>query len=308
LTALATAYFIEAVYAGHRLRKAGITHVHCHFTTHIGLLLGRVFDIGLSMTIHGPDDLVDPEGFQLGEKVRVSRFVSAISYFGKSQIMLYSSPKDWYKLEVTPLGIDIAGWRAALFREAPAPFELISVGRLVKVKGYPVLLDALALLVSQDRNVRLTLVGDGQDRSDLEKQANHLGIADRVTFMGWRTQEELHKFYQNSDLFVLSSFAEGIPVVLMEAMASGVPCVAPRIVGIPELIRDHIEGLLVTPSHVDELVTAIAELMDSPSLRHQMAKLCRERIAEKYELRKNALHLSEVFCRWIPNLNDRRLA
>lgn len=307
LTALATAYFIEAIYAGHRLRRAGISHVHCAFATTVALLLGRVFDVGLSMTIHGPADLVDPEGFRLAEKVRVSKFVSGISYFGKSQIMLYSSPEDWYKLEVTPLGIDSAGWRPAVFREAPAPFDLISVGRLEKVKGYPVLLGALASLVAQARNVRLTLVGDGPDRSDLEKQASQLGIADRVTFTGWKTQEELRKLYQNSDLFVLSSLAEGIPVVLMEAMASGVPCVAPRIAGIPELLRDHKEGILVTPSQADELVTAIAELMERPSLRRQMAKLCRERIAEKYELRKNTLHLSEVFCRWIPNLNDRRL-
>jgi len=307
LTALATAYFIEAVYAGHRLRKAGITHVHCAFATTVALLLGRVFDIGLSMTIHGPADLVDPEGFQLAEKVRASKFVSGISYFGKSQIMLYSSPRDWHKLEVTPLGIDIARWRPAIFRENPAPFELISVGRLEKVKGYPLLLDAFAALVAQARNVRLTVVGDGPDRSGLEKQARQLGIADRVTFAGWRTQEELRKLYQNSDLCVLFSFAEGIPVVLMEAMASGVPCVAPLIAGIPELIRDHIEGLLVTPSDTKELVTAIAEVMDRPGLRRQMAKLCRERITAKYELRKNTLHLSEVFTRWVRNVNERRL-
>jgi len=214
--------------------------------------------------------------------------------------MLWSSPSDWQKLEVTPLGIDATGWQSAPFRERPAPFQLVSVGRLAEVKGYPLLLDAVALLVTEGRDLRLTLVGDGPERDQLEEQARRLGIADKIVFAGWKTQEELRQLYQNSDICVLSSFAEGIPVVLMEAMASSVPCVAPRITGIPELIRDGIEGLLVTPSHTEELASAIRKMMDEPDLRRQMASLCRERIADKYELRKNVLHLSEVFKRWIP--------
>ena len=303
VTLLATAYFIEAVMAGYRLRKAGITHVHSAYATTVALIVGRVFDIRLSMTLHGPAEFVDPEGFRIREKVRAAQFVSGISYFGRSQIMLWSSPSDWQKLEVTPLGIDITGWQPAAFREHPAPFHLISVGRLAEVKGYPVLLDAVGLLIKEGRDLRLTLVGDGPERDQLKEQARRLGIADKVVFAGWKTQDELRLLYQNSEVCVLSSFAEGIPVVLMEAMASGIPCVAPRITGIPELIRDGIEGLLVTPSHTDELASAIGTLMDDPDLRRQMASLCRHRIAEKFELRKNVLHLSEVFKRWIPQ-ND----
>jgi len=303
LTMLATAYFIEAVLAGYRLRKAGIAHVHSAYASTVALILGRVFDLGISMTLHGPAEFVDPEGFRIREKVRAARFVSGISYFGRSQIMLWSSPSDWQKLEVTPLGIDATGWQSAPFRERPAPFQLVSVGRLAEVKGYPLLLDAVALLVTEGRDLRLTLAGDGPERDQLEEQARRLGIADKIVFAGWKTQEELRQLYQNSDICVLSSFAEGIPVVLMEAMASSVPCVAPRITGIPELIRDGIEGLLVTPSHTEELASAIRKMMDEPDLRRQMASLCRERIADKYELRKNVLHLSEVFKRWIPR-ND----
>ena len=152
-----------------------------------------------------------------------------------------------------------------IFREHPSPFELISVGRLVNIKGYPLLLDAVAQLRQACRDVRLTLAGDGPDRASLEAQAQRLGIADRVFFAGWKNQDELRELYRGSDACVMSSFAEGVPVVLMEAMATGVPCVAPRINGIPELIRDGVDGLLFTASDVEELVAAVGKLMDIPT-------------------------------------------
>ena len=303
-TALATAYFAEAVLAGYRLQGAGIAHVHSEFSSTVALILGRVFDIGISMTLHGPAEFADPEGFRIKEKVQAAKFVCSISYFGRSQIMLWSSPSDWDKLEVTPLGTDVSGWLPATFRERPAPFELISVGRLAAVKGYPLLIDAVARLVDQGRDVRLTLVGDGPERSYLEEQSGRLGITSKIIFAGWKNQAALQELYQNSDLCVLSSFAEGVPVVLMEAMAAGLPCVAPRITGIPELIRHGIDGILVTPSDTEELAGAIAGLMDQPELRRQLAKLCRERIADKYDLGKNVRHLSDVFTRRL-SLNDR---
>jgi colanic acid/amylovoran biosynthesis glycosyltransferase len=303
-TMLATAYFIEAVCAGYRLQKAGITYVHSVYSTTVALIVSRVFDIRLSMTLHGPAEFTDPEGFGIREKVRAADLVCAISYFGRSQIMLWSSASDWHKLEVTPLGVETTGWKTATFRERPSPFELISVGRLVEIKGYPLLLEAVAQLHAEGRDVRLTLVGDGQDRASLEEQARQMEIAELVVFAGWKNQEELRELYAKSDVCVLSSFAEGIPVVLMEAMTAGVPCVAARINGIPELIRDGIDGLLFTPSNVQELTAAIGRLMDSAELRRRMAHSSREQAAGKYDLRKNVLHLSEVFSRWVSPESD----
>lgn len=297
---LATAYFAEAVLAGHRIHKAGFTHVHCVYSTTVGLILARVFPVDLSMTIHGSDEFIDPEGFRMEEKVRAASFVLAISYFGKSQIMRWSSPEDWHKIDITPLGIDTKGWVPAPFRERPATFNVITVGRLVPVKGYSLLLEAMAMLVAQGRSVRLTFVGDGPERSRLQEHTRRLGILDCVVFAGWKSQEEVLELYRGSDVCALSSFAEGVPVVLMEAMAIGVPCVAPRITGIPELVRDGVEGLLVTAANVEELATAIAEMMDKPDLRRRMASASRERIAEKYDLSKNVAHLSEVFRRRAP--------
>ena len=267
--ALTLAYFAEAVAAGHRLNKAGITHVHSVYSTTVALILSRIFDVHLSMTLHGPAEFTDPVGFAIEEKVRAAELVCSISYFGRSQIMLWSSAKDWHKLQVTPLGVDATGWERATFREMPSPFELIAAGRLVEIKGFPLLLDAVAEMRRRGRNVRLTLAGDGPGRQGLEEQARRLGIADRVVFAGWKNQDELRALYRQSDAFVMSSFAEGVPVVLMEAMATGVPCVAPRINGIPELIRDGVDGLLFTASDVAELVAATERLVDDAEMRRK---------------------------------------
>jgi glycosyltransferase involved in cell wall biosynthesis len=296
---LATAYFCEAITAGYRMHKAGIRYVHSVYSTTVAMILSLVFDINMSMTLHGSAEFVDPEGFGLYEKVQKAQLVRSISFFGKSQIMLSSSSADWHKLRVTPLGVDILEWRPRAFRENPAPFDLISVGRLVETKGCPLLLQAMAQLRDQGRDIRLTLVGDGSLRPSLERQARQLEIANRVIFAGWKTHDELHRLCSTSDGCVLASFAEGLPVVLMEAMSAGVPCVAPRISGIPELIRDGIDGLLFTSSNVDELVAAIAQLMDDPKLRYNMARSSRERVTDKYDLLKNALQLSDVFRYWI---------
>ncbi len=298
-TLLAMAYFAEAVYAGHRLRREAITHVHSVYSTTVALILSRIFDINLSMTLHGPMEFIDPEGFGIRDKVRAAQLVCSISSFGRSQIMLSSSPQDWQKLEVTPLGVETLGWHISAFREHPSPFELISVGRLVDIKGYPLLLDAIAELCKQGRDVRLTLAGDGPDRATLEAQAQRLGVSDRVFFAGWKNQDELRALYRSSDACVMSSFAEGVPVVLMEAMATGVPCVAPCINGIPELIRDGVDGLLFAASDVEELVAAIGRLIDEPDLRRRMAQSCPGRVGDKYDLRKNVRGLSEIFSRWI---------
>ena len=298
-TLLAMAYFAEAVFAGHRIQKAGLTHVHSVYTTTVALILSRIFAVHLSMTLHGPTEFNDPEGTRLRDKVHAAEVVGTISYFARSQTMLWSSPEDWHKLEVTPLGVDARSWELAPFRERPSPFELIAAGRLADIKGFPLLLDAVATLRKQGRDVRLTLAGDGPARKKLEEQAQRLGIADRVVFAGWKNQDDLRALYRQSDAFVMSSFAEGVPVVLMEAMATGVPCVAPRINGIPELIRDGMDGLLFTVSDVAEMAAATERLMDDTGMRRRMAESSRARVADKYDLHKNVERLAEVLNKWV---------
>ncbi|HVP49780.1 MAG TPA: glycosyltransferase family 4 protein [Candidatus Bathyarchaeia archaeon] len=297
-TALALAYFAEAISVGHYLKKVGIEYVHSVYSSTVALILARAFYIHLSMTLHGSGEFVDPEGFAIRDKVEAAERVCAISYFGRSQIMLWSDPADWSKLRVTPLGVDVNRWATAECRGEPHPFELISVGRLVSGKGLSLLLDAVKDLVDMGKDVRLTLVGDGPDRPALEAQAASLGVSQHVVFAGWMDQGALHKLYRRSDVAVMSSFAEGVPVVLMEAMATGIPCVAPRITGIPELIRDGVDGLLFTASNVAEMATAITRLMDEPDLRRRMAVSARARITDKYNLEKNVDALADIFSEW----------
>ena len=296
---LALAYFAEAVWVGHRLKKMGITHVHSVYSTTVALILSRIFDVQLSMTLHGPAEFIEPEGFAIREKVAAAELVCSISYFGRSQIMLWSSAADWHKLHVVPLGVDARGWTVAEFRENPVPFELVAAGRLVEIKGIPLLLEAVADLRRRGRSVRLTLAGDGPDRSSLEAMARELDLGDAVVFAGWMNQERLHELYLRSDAFVMSSFAEGVPVVLMEAMATGVPCIAPCINGIPELIRNEVDGLLFTASDVGELVAVIERMIDDPAMRRRMAESSRVQVAAKYDLLKNVDHLSDLLRDWM---------
>ena len=298
-SALAIAYFLEAVYVGYRLQKIGLKHVHTHFSTSVAFVLAQVFDIHLSMTIHGSAEFDDPVGFALREKIAIAERVCTISYSARSQVMRWSSPADWHKLTVIPLGVHVSDRPVVRIPEDRRQFELIAVGRMVKVKGLPLLLEAVAVLSAEERNVRLTLVGEGPGLSDLKEQAQRLGISDRVVFAGLQDQGSLKQLYSGSDLCVLASLAEGVPVVLMEAMAMGVPCVAPRIYGIPELIRHGRDGLLFAPSNVRELASAVGRIMDNPALWSQMSRSCWEQIGEKYELGKNVSELSTVFSEWM---------
>jgi glycosyltransferase involved in cell wall biosynthesis len=139
------------------------------------------------------------------------------------------------------------------------------------------------------------LAGDGPDRDSLKSSAWELGIQDSVIFEGAVNQDRIRDLYAKADAFALASFAEGIPVVLMEAMAMEIPCVSTWITGIPELIRDSVDGLLVAPSDVDSLAWAIARLMDDEELRSRLAKAGRRRVIDKFNLAHNIAQLAEVF-------------
>jgi glycosyltransferase involved in cell wall biosynthesis len=148
-----------------------------------------------------------------------------------------------------------------------------------------------------DRKFKLVIVGNGPDENSLRAAVDRHGLADFVEMTGPLNQDQVRAWYAQSDVFALPSFAEGIPVVLMEAMASGVPCVTTRITGIPELIRDGIDGLLTTPSDVQELADTLAQLIDDPALRHELGEAGRERVREHYDLTTNVTRLAQIFLR-----------
>ena len=291
------AYFAEAVRAGRWMLSQGITHFHSHYSTTVGLLIAKAFPLSWSATVHGSAEFIDPIGFHLPQKIESAAFVCAISSYGRSQMQQLVPYEVWDRIEVSPLGIDLSVYRPAVFRESPAPYEIVSVGKLVSFKGQHVLIDSVHRLAQEGRDIRLRLVGDGPDRQSLEEHIRKFDLSGRVSIEGWRNQEEVRDFYRQADIFVLASFAEGIPVVLMEAMAMRIPCVATRITGIPELIRDGIDGLLVTPSDTEEMTRALSALIDDTELRRRLAEAGRLRVQEKYQLAANVSRLSDIFRR-----------
>jgi glycosyltransferase involved in cell wall biosynthesis len=297
-TARCLFYFLEALLLAKWMRERSITHLHVHFATPaatVGLILTHVVPVTFSMTVHGPDEFYDVSTYFLAEKIEAAKFIVCISYFAQSQLMKLTSGGNWHKFDIARLGVDTSQFSPRPFRASPAPFQILCVGRLVSAKGQRILIKAVEQLLKAGHNLHLQLVGDGPDRVDLETLVTLRGLSGTVTFAGIVNQENIRAFYQNADAFAIASFAEGIPVVLMEAMAMEIPCVATRITGIPELIEDGVDGLLVAPSDIAGMAAAIERLIASPELRESLGKAGRIRVQREYELAASAERLSEVF-------------
>jgi len=294
------AYFVEAAMLGRWMRREGLAHLHVHFATPaatVGLLAKTIFSIGYSFTVHGPDEFYDAPGYRLAEKLQGADFVICISHYARSQIMKLSPVECWGKYEVCRLGVDPSRFAPQPARPAVETFALLCAGRLTPAKGQHILLEALKILIDEGRPVRLSFVGHGPDRASLEAQTQRLGLADYVVFAGAVNQDHILDFYAQADAFVLPSFAEGLPVVLMEAMAMAVPCVTTHITGVPELIENRVNGCLVAPADIDGLARAIAWLIDHPDEARRLGLAGREKVLADYALAESVARLAEVFAR-----------
>ncbi len=293
-------YFTEALMVGVWMQAKGQRHLHAHLGAQaatVAMYVKEVFGFGFSITVHGPDEFYDAPGQYLTRKVESADFICCISNFARSQLMKLSAYEHWHKLEVSRLGVDPEVFKPRPFEEKPAVFEVICVGRLTPAKGQHILIDAMERLLQAGRNIRLRIVGDGPDRASLERHVHRLGRERDIIFEGAVNQDRIRDLYSRAHIFSMPSFAEGIPVVLMESMAMEIPCVTTRITGIPELIRDGIDGLLVAPSSVEELAVALERLMDDPDLRQTLGKNGRKRVVEEYDLSKNVERLGDIFQR-----------
>jgi colanic acid/amylovoran biosynthesis glycosyltransferase len=291
-------YFVEAVILGDWMEEHELTHVHVHFAnpaSTVAMIASQVFAVGFSFTVHGPDEFYDVRGQRLSEKIEKASFVLCIGDFARSQLMKVSPVSNWSKFELAPLGVDIAVFDKRPPRSVGGPFRILCVGRLVPSKGQHILIAAIDDLIQEGRNIRLKFIGDGPDRVSLDGEVNRRGLGEYVTFEGSVNQDRIRQFYREADAFALASFAEGIPVVLMEAMAMEIPCVSTMITGIPELIRNETDGLLVMPSDHRALADSIGRLIDDETLRYRLGQAGRRRVAEKYDLDKNIERLSHLF-------------
>ena len=289
------AYFAEAGIIALRVRELGIVHLHNHFSNSscsVAMLAAEMGGFTFSFTMHGPAEFFEPKYWRIDEKTRRALFVACISHFCRSQAMVFAPQEKWDLLHVVHCGVD-----PALFaprRHSGAGSQLLFVGRLAGVKGLPILLDALAQLKQRRPDIHLNVAGDGPDRARLEAQARRLGVAENVTFLGYRSQQQVRELLAGTDVFVMTSFAEGVPVVLMEAMAAQVAVVATRIAGIPELVDDGVSGFLVPPGDSQSVVQRVDQLLADADLRNQFGTSGRRKVEQEFNIALEADRLRHV--------------
>lgn len=288
-------YFVEAGVLSEHLRSKGVHHLHNHFgnsSCSVAMLTSALSGIPFSFTEHGPAIFFEAERWALGEKIARARFVVAISHFCRSQLMLFSDPKDWAKITIVHCGVDTAAYG----RQPHGTFgkRVIFVGRLDPVKGAPLLIEAMARLLPDHPDATLTLVGDGPARKVAEAKAAELGIAAAVRFAGFQSQGQVAAMLETADMLVLPSFAEGVPVVLMEAMASRIPVIASRVAGVQELVEDGVVGFAVPPGDVATLAERMARLMAEPALAQWMGETGRQVVTREFDIAREGAWLAEV--------------
>ncbi len=295
------AYTVEAAMVARWMQRKSLAHLHVHFGNagaSVGVLVKQLTACHLSYTIHGPDEFDDVPGQQLAFKMHAADAIVCISQFARSQLMRISSPADWPKFTVCRLGVDASVFQATPRTVAATVPQLVSIGRLTPAKGQVLLIQACAQLRDQGVPFHLTMVGDGPDRGRVEAEIAKLHLQEQINLTGSLTQEGVRAELARSDAFVLPSLAEGIPVVLMEAMASYVPCISTPVNGIPELIEHGHTGLLATPGDVDSLVTQLTLMCSDAGLRQRMALAAYAKVTRQFDLFSNVRALGGVFAQF----------
>lgn len=297
-------YLAEAVVLWAECRRRGVHHIHAHFanvSSDIAMLAAAIGGPGWtwSFTMHGPTEFYDVRFFRLDAKVRAATFVACISHFARSQLMTLAPVGDWDKLHIVRCGVNLAALSPSTPpAEQDRRLRIVCVGRLVPEKGQPLLVDAVAGLRAQSVDASLVLVGEGPTRPVLEAAVARLGLEDAVELTGALGHPEALARMRDADVLCLASFAEGIPVTLMEAMAQGMPVVSTRIMGIPELIEDGVSGLLVPPGDGEALQAALMRLAVEPDLRGRLGERAREHVVETFDIAREAERLHALFDRY----------
>ena len=288
-------YFLEAGVLADHLRRNGVRHLHNHFgnsSCSVAVLAAELAAIPFSFTEHGPAIFFEVDRWALPEKIARARFVVAITHFCRAQLMLFSDPKHWSKIAIVHCGVDPAAYRRA---PGGTGKRVAFVGRLDPVKGALLLVEAMAGVLKSHPDATLTLAGDGPARAPAEARATELGIVGAVRFVGFMTQGQVADLLANSDMLVLPSFAEGLPVVYMEALASRIPVVASRVAGVQELVEDGVTGFAVPPGDVATLIDRMIRLMDDPELARRMGEAGRKAVEQGFDVRAEGEWLATLF-------------
>jgi glycosyltransferase involved in cell wall biosynthesis len=290
------AYLAEACALRRWVERTGCEHVHAHFGTNSATVAMLCRELGgppFSFTVHGPEEFDKPDLISLGKKIEKSAFVAAVSSFALSQLYRRSSLRDWPKLHVVRCGVD-EEFLAAPRVPIPAVPRLVCVGRLCEQKGQLLLIEAAAELAQSGLTFEIVLVGDGELREELERSVAEKGLSRVVRFVGWASSGRVREELLASRALVLPSFAEGLPVVIMEAFALGRPVISTYVAGIPELVVPG-SGWLVPAGSLGPLVSAMREaLTAAPDALEKMAATGERRVRELHVVSASAETLSSL--------------
>ncbi|MFZ1470412.1 MAG: glycosyltransferase family 4 protein, partial [Paracoccaceae bacterium] len=289
-------YWIEAAHLARRCHDLRLPHIHAHFGTNsatVAMLAAEIGGLGYSFTVHGPEEFDAPRAHSLHEKVARAAFTVAISSFGRSQLCRWADVADWSKLHVVHCGIE--PWRFP----APAPLpqgprRLVAIGRLAEQKGFPLLIEAMALAAPYIPDLHLTLIGEGPLRPLLESQITRAGLQSQITLTGWLDEAAVRDHLAHSHALILPSFAEGLPMVVMEAFAAARPVIASAIMGVPELASRE-TGWLVPAGDAAALAQAILDFAATPRDRLEtMGAEARATVLARHDITAEAEKLAAL--------------
>ncbi|WP_425549878.1 glycosyltransferase family 4 protein [Comamonas faecalis] len=291
-------YLAEACQLLLWLRDCGAQHVHAHFgsnSTEVVMLAHALGGPGYSFTVHGPEEFDKPQALHLAAKMQAARFVVAISSYGRSQLYRWLPVDQWGKVQVVHCGLDQA-FHSVPAQPVPQAPRLVCVGRLCEQKGQLLLVQALALLKQRGVGCELVLAGDGEMRPQVEAEMARHGLQAQVRITGWIASDQVRDELLDARALVLPSFAEGLPVVIMEAMALRRPVLSTYVAGIPELVQPGRTGWLFPAGDVQALADAMAECLAAPAAQlDAMGAAGRERVLQRHDVDTEAGKLLALF-------------
>jgi glycosyltransferase involved in cell wall biosynthesis len=279
------------------LAGTSVTHLHAHFGTNsadVAYLLRLLGGPAYSFTVHGADETDNAAHINLARKVGEADFVCAVSAYTRSQILRHIDIGDWPKVHVVRCGLG-----DDFFTDMPAPLPahpvFLCIARLSDEKGHLILLEAFARVVEAHPDCRLILAGDGERRALLEARIAALKLGDHVAITGWIDSAEVRRLITESTVLVQPSLMEGLPVVIMEAMAQYRPVISTYIAGIPELVEPGRTGWLVPAGDAAPLADAMEAALASPhATLERMGRVAAERVRARHSIDTEAAKLASL--------------
>lgn len=291
-------YFVEACGLAAIVRASGARHIHAHFGTNpaeVALIASQLSGVTYSFTVHGCDEYDKPEFLALSTKIRHAAFVVAVSFYGRSQLYRWCDKQDRSKISLIHCGID-REFRSEAEDAQSGPARFLCVGRLCRLKGQDLLIRAAASMAGAGHKFEVVIVGDGEDRAELEALISDLEMSGTVHLVGWKSATEVRQEMLAARALIVASLAENLPVVVMEAMAMSRPVIAPQISGIPELVSHRETGWLVPPGSVNALAAAMTECLSSSREKLRlMGQRGRERVLALHDVDRETAVLADLF-------------